>query len=115
MAIRLPDARRLSDEVLEALRLRALRGCELGYTEADVAELLGVARETVSRWWGAYAGGGTKALPGGRTGRPAGSARSLSDEQGQRICALIDSNSPEKLGIAAPLWSRAAVAELIRK
>ena len=40
MAVSLPDARELSDEVLEALRLRALRGCELGFTEADVAELI---------------------------------------------------------------------------
>lgn len=33
MVISLPDARQLSDEVLQALRLRALRGCELGFTE----------------------------------------------------------------------------------
>ena len=32
MAISLPDARQLSDEVLQSLRLRALRGCELGCT-----------------------------------------------------------------------------------
>src|SRR5271157_2116625 len=30
VAISLPDARQLSDEVLQALRLRALRGVELG-------------------------------------------------------------------------------------
>ena len=46
MSISLPDARQLSDEVLQALRLRALRGCEFGYTEIEVAELLGVSRET---------------------------------------------------------------------
>ena len=51
MAIPLPDARDLSEELLEALRLRALRGCELGFTEGDVAGLLGLSRETVSRWW----------------------------------------------------------------
>src|SRR5712691_2978497 len=33
MAIPLPDARELSPEVLEALRLRALRACALGFTE----------------------------------------------------------------------------------
>jgi predicted DNA-binding protein (UPF0251 family) len=53
MTLSLPDARQLSDEVLEALRLRALHGCELGFTESDLAELLGVSRETVSRWWSA--------------------------------------------------------------
>ena len=49
----MPDTRALSDEVREALRLRALRGCERGFTEPDVADLLGVCRETVSRWWAA--------------------------------------------------------------
>jgi hypothetical protein len=53
MAILLPDACELSDDVLEALRLRALRGCALGLTEVQVADLLGVARETVCRWWSA--------------------------------------------------------------
>jgi hypothetical protein len=63
MALSLPDARQLSDDVLEALRLRALRGCELGYTEVAVADLLGLSGETVSCWWSAYAAGGLDALP----------------------------------------------------
>src|SRR5436190_19209605 len=75
MALSLLDARQLSDEVLEALRLRALHGCELGFTQADVADLLGVSRETVSRWWTAYADGGLDAIPSDRTGRPVGSGR----------------------------------------
>jgi transposase len=115
MAISLPDARQLSDEVLEALRLRALRGCELGFSEADVADLLGVSRETVSRWWTAYAAGGPQAIPGDRTGRPVGTGRILSDEQSRRIRDLIDDHSPEESGIAAAVWSRKAVRDLIRQ
>jgi transposase len=114
MAISLPDARRLSDEVLEALRLRALRGCELGFSEADVAELLGVSRETVSRWWTAYAAAGLEAIPGDRTGRPVGTGRTLSDEQARHIQEQIDDHSPGELGIAAAVWSRKAVRDLIR-
>jgi transposase len=114
MAISLPDARQLSDEVLEALRLRALHGCELGFTEVDVADLLGVSHETVSRWWTAYADGGLGALPGDRTGRPVGSGRTLSDEQARNIQEQMDHHSPEELGIAAALWSRKAVRDLIR-
>jgi transposase len=114
MALSLPDARQLSDEVLEALRLRALRGCELGFSEADVADLLGASRETVSRWWTAYADRGLEALPGDRTGRPVGSGRTLSDEQARRIRDLIDDHSPERLGIAAATWSRKAVRDPIR-
>jgi len=115
MAISLPDARQLSDEVLEALRFRALRGCELGFSETDVADLLGVSRETVSRWWTAYAAGGLDAVPGDRTGRPVGSGRTLSDEQARRIQDQIDEHSPGDLGIAAATWSRKAVRDLIRK
>jgi hypothetical protein len=46
MTIPLPDVRELSGEVL------------------------GGARETVCRWWSAYAGHGVQALPHCRTGRP---------------------------------------------
>jgi transposase len=104
----------LADEVLEALRLRALHGCELGFSEADVADLLGVSHETVSRWWTAYVDGGLGALPGDRTGRPVGSGRTLSDEPARRIQDQIDNHSPEELGIAAAVWSRKAVRDLIR-
>jgi transposase len=105
----------LSDEVLQELRLRALRGCEMGLSQGDVAEMLGVARETVSRWWSAYQAEGLDGLPDERTGRPIGSGRTLTDEQGEHIQQLIDENSPGKLGIKAPLWSRTAVRELIHK
>jgi transposase len=115
MSITLPDARRLSDDVLEALRLRALNGRELGFTEADLANLLGVSRETVCRWWSAYAAHGIDALPHERTGRPLGSGRLLTDEQAGRVQRLLDEKSPEDLGIPAPLWNRRAVRDLIRK
>ena len=115
MAVPLPDARQLSDEVLQALRLRALRGCELGYTEGQVADLLGVARETVCRWWSAYADQGLDALPHDRTGRPVGSGRTLTDEQASHLQQLLDRHAPEELGIASPLWARRAVRDLIRR
>jgi transposase len=115
MAISLPDARQLPDDVLQALRLRALRGIERGFSETDVADLLGVSPETVSRWWTAYATGGLAAIPGDRTGRPVGSGRTLSDEQAHHIRVRIDNFSPEELDIPSPLWSRRAVRDLIRQ
>src|SRR5437762_11665963 len=102
MAIVLPDARELPDEVLEALRLRALRGCELGLSEVQVAEVLGVARETVCRWWSAYADQGVQALPQRRSGRPLGSGRALSDAEAELVQRLLRTHQPEELGIAAP-------------
>lgn len=115
MVISLPDARELSDEILEALRLRALRGCQLGLTETQVAQVLGVARETVSRWWSAYAKQGVQALPQRRTGRPLGSGRALTDSQAEHIQHLLGTHQPEELGVASPLWTRRAVADLIQR
>ena len=113
MSVQLPDSRQVSDEVLEALRLRALRACELGLKQSEVANILGVARETVSRWWCAYQTDGLEALPHDRSGRPLGSGRLLSDEQASRIRQLLTEHSPEQLGIHSPLWNRQAVRDLI--
>ena len=74
MPIQLPDARQLSDEELQVLRLRALHGIELGYSEVELADLLGVCNETICRWWTAYTTAGLSSLPGDRTGRPLGVA-----------------------------------------
>lgn len=114
MSIELPDARQLSDEALQVLRLRALRGIELGFSEVELAELLGVCHETISRWWTSYRALGLNSLPGGRTGRPLGSGRFLSDAQAKRIQGLIDQHSPTELGLTHALWTRRAVGDLIR-
>ena len=115
MSIELPDARHLPDEALQVLRLRALRGIELGYSEVDLADLLGVCHETISRWWSAYNADGTPALPGARTGRPLGVGRLLSDAQAQHIQQYLDDGSPQDLGLAHALWTRRAVRELIQQ
>src|SRR5436305_11129519 len=115
MTIPLPDARQLAGEGLQALGLRARRGCEVGYTETEVAELLGLSRETISRWWTAYAQDGMEALPGDRTGRPVGSGRTLNEGQAAYLRTILNEKTPEDVGIASPLWTRRAVAELIRK
>src|SRR5262249_35805597 len=115
MAISLPDARGLSDEVLQALRLRARHGCELGFTETEVADLLAVGRETVCHCWPVYADGGTAALPGQRSGRALGSGRLLSEDQAGHIQGLLRTHRPEERSIAAPLWNRRAVRDWIRQ
>ena len=114
MSLSLPDARHLSGECLEVLRVRALHGIEYGFSETVVAEILGVARETVSRWWTAYVSGGLDGLPQDHRGRHPGFGF-LSDEQATVIRSLIDGNTPEKLGIASTLWTRHAIGDLIRK
>jgi len=115
MTLAVPDGRSESNEVLEALRLRAVRARELGYAVVDIAAILGVREETVSRWCVRYEHGGSEALPGARTGRPVGSGRLVGTEQADAIQELIESKTPQELGISSALWTRAAVRELIRQ
>src|SRR3954462_2561695 len=115
MAIELPDARSESNDVLDALRVRAVHARQLGYAIADIAAILGVREETVSRWCSRYERGGREALPGDRTGRPIGSGRRLTQEQERSLREAIEAESPEKLGIASALWTRQAVQELIKQ
>jgi transposase len=115
MAIELPDGRSESNEVLEALRLRAVHARELGYSVVAIAAILGVREETVSRWCTKYEQGGEEALPGNRTGRPVGSGQLLNEEQQYRIQQLIESKTPQELEIPSALWTRQAVQELIQQ
>ncbi len=71
VALALPHARGLSDEVLEAFRVRAIQGCELEFTRSDVAALVGVTQEIISRRWTACiaVGSGRPARESKRTTR----------------------------------------------
>jgi transposase len=113
MSIELPDGRSESNDVLEALRRRAVHARQLGYAVGDIATILGVREETVSRWCSRYDRGGQEALPGDRTGRPIGSGRRLTGDQERAIQQVIETQTPQKLGIASALWTRQAVRELI--
>lgn len=62
-----------------------------------------------------FARGGLDALPHQRTGRPPGSDRFLSDARTDRIQRLPQARGPDELRITAPLWTRRAVGEPIRK
>src|SRR5213078_2900609 len=99
MAIELPDGRCESNDVLDALRLRAVHARGLGYAVVDIAAILGVREETVSRWCSRYESGGQEALPGDRTGRPIGSGRRLTGEQEQSLQQTIETQSPQEVGI----------------
>jgi transposase len=115
MPLDVPDGRGESNEVLDALRLRAVRAREQGYAISDIAAILNVRPETVSRWCTQYQQGGEAALPGDRTGRPVGSGRRLGAEHEKRIQQLIDTRSPQELAIPAALWTRQSVRELIHQ
>src|SRR3954452_19621111 len=88
MAIELPDGRCESNDVLDALRLRAVHARGLGYTVVDIAAILGVREETVSRWCSRYDRGGGRRYPviapGGRSAQVASSPGNRSNVSKRR-------------------------------
>lgn len=60
-------------------------------------------------------GGDWKAVDVDRGGRPVGSGRTLSAEEEREVQQLIRDRTPEQLKMVYALWTRQAVAELIRE
>lgn len=108
------DNRTLSDEVLYDLRKRAVRMKEKGHTHREVADIFFVGESTVRKWWALYRKGGLPALKPAQKGRKPGNHRSLSPDQEHEIRVLIAEKTPDQLKMGFALWTRQAVAELIR-
>lgn len=107
------DARSLSPEGQEALRKRAVQAVLKGMKQTAAAQTFGVARGTVARWVRQYRQGGEAALDQRPQGRPP--APKLKVEEEEVIVALIETYSPDQLGLPASLWTRDTVGALIKQ
>ena len=86
-----------------------------GVTQREVAELLGVGERQVRRWQKRYRRGGWEAVAKRKRGRDAESQMVLSAAQQSGLVQAIKSCHPDQLRIAALLWTRSAVGELIER
>jgi len=109
------DARSLPADALEALRRRAVAAVEAGVTRAEVARLFGVSRKTVGAWVAAYRREGAEAFRPRRRGRRPGEQFALSSEEQAWVVRTIVDGSPEDGGLPQRLWTRQAIAELVRR
>ena len=109
------DARSLSQDAQEALRVRGVKLLQEGCTQAEVAELLRVGERQVRRWQKRFQGGGWKALAKRRRGRDSESQMVLSAVQQSKLVDVIKSCHPDQLRIPALLWTRSAVQQLIER
>jgi transposase len=110
------DARSLSQEAQEALRIRAVRlVVEQGFSQVAAAEALGVSDRIVRRWMKRFRRGGWEALAKRRRGRRRGEQQALSAAQQGRIAGLIAGACPDQLKIPGLLWTRSAVRALIER
>jgi transposase len=109
------DARHLSIEVQEYLRQQAIHLRQQGKTFLDIAEFLGVHRNTVSHWWRLYEAEGELALNQKQRGRLQGEGRHLSAEQELELQELILENFPHELAIAQLAYGQVRVSNELKK
>ncbi|MFC3898276.1 transposase [Lentzea rhizosphaerae] len=107
------DARKVSPDVLEALRRRAVAAVESGLSRAEVARMLGVSRQTISVWHREYRTRGEEALRSRRRGRQRGEQLALSYAQQLWTIRTVTTCGPDEVGLSYWLWTNQALAELV--
>ena len=108
------DARTLTPEAQEQLRMQAVRLRKQGMTYKKISEITGANRNSVSVWCRQYKAEGVSAIKSKRRGIKTGMNRTLSPDQEADIQRCIIDKTPDQLKLAFALWTRHAVGELIR-
>lgn len=111
----LKDARTISPEELFGRRKQAVILYQQGMKLANIAQVVGVHRNTVGQWIAKWKEGGSKGLKAKSSGRPTGSGRHLTPRQEKKIQKMIVDRNPEQLKMNFALWTRDAVRLLIRQ
>ena len=110
----IPDARTLGAAAQQLLRRQVVQAVRGGMTQTAAAQTYGASLRAVSNWVRLDRTGGLRALRLKRRGRRGGGGL-LNEKQATRIRALIVGRMPDQLKLPFYLWTRAAVAALIRR
>lgn len=105
------DARRLSPEVLNERRRRAVKLRLSGMTISEVAHHVELSAPTVIAAHKAYRHGGWPAVATRKRGRLTGAGRKVDSALEGRLLSAMARCAPDHLGLSHPLWSDRAVAE----
>lgn len=111
----LRDARTLSPEELYDRRKQAVKLHEKGMSRKDIAAIVGVHRNKAGEWIRLWEQGGLRALKVKPAGAPVGSGRTLTPEQETEIRKHLIDSTPDQLKMPFALWTRPAVALLIKE
>src|SRR5512139_1058749 len=107
------DARSLSPKAQESIRRLAVQAFLEGKKQVEVAKMYGVTRQAVGKWVKANRNSGAQALKAKPQGRPKGG--SLLPWQAAQIAKAVVDHHPEQLKLPFYLWTREAVALLIKR
>jgi len=83
-------------------------------TYVEIAEALGVNRNSVSNWCRLYSSGGSSAIASKTRGRKHGMKRTLTTDQEDEIKRCIQDKTPDQYKLTFALWTRQAVRDLIK-
>jgi transposase len=108
------DARSLSSDAQEALRLRVVDAVERGMRKAEAARTFHVSREAIRRWLAKNAIGGKRALRARKRGRPKAKGKLQPWHAAQTVRAIVG-RCPDQLQLPFVLWTRGAVGALIER
>ena len=109
------DARRLDPRTQEELRFRAVAAVESGRTATEVAHTMGVSRQQLQEWLRIYRTEGEEGLRNKRRGPTPGRTALLAPWQQGVIVRMITDKCPEQLKLPFYLWTREAIAGLIKE
>lgn len=108
------DARSLSPQAQEALRLRTVQAVVAGMKQTQAVRVFGVSRAAIGKWMKQWRQGGTKTLKAKPQGRPKGRSR-LRPWQAAQVVRTITDRTPDQLKMPFVLWTREAVVQLIEQ
>ena len=110
------DSRSLDQSAQEILRIKAVKALVAGNTQGEVAELFGVSLKAVNNWWKTYREGSLADLrQKSRRPKSANDGGKLKGWQCASIVRTILKKTPDQLDFGFMLWTRDAVAELIKE
>jgi len=110
------DARKLSQEAQEAIRLRTIKSImKDGMKISEAANLFGVSRSAINKWISIHKKGGQTALLRKKRGRRSQDMKLLQPYQCAIIVNLIADRCPDQLKLPFMLWTREAVGMLIEQ
>lgn len=108
------DARTLSPDVQLQLRKQVVRMKQQGKSFVDIADSLGIHRNSAMRFWKNYLAEGAAGLVAEKRGIKHGTHRTIPAEQEADVRRCIKDKSPDQFKMTFALWTRQAVRDLIR-
>lgn len=110
------DIRSLDQAAQEVLRVKAVKAIISGKTQSEVAKIFEVSLKAVNNWWRTYREKGMVGLRmKSRRPKAADEGGKLKGWQCASIVRTIMKKTPDQLNFGFMLWTRDAVAELIKQ